>query len=79
MDGHRLAMIPNEKFKIKAEGYSDLDVTLRSQFATLEIGRGRHRNYLPLAFSEHGAVMLASVLSSHVAIEASIRVRRFVP
>jgi hypothetical protein len=31
---------------------------------------------LPYAFTEHGAVMLASVLSSAVAVEASIQVVR---
>ena len=50
---------------------------LRSQFATLEgQGRGRHRKYLPYAFTEHGAVMLASVLNSPIAVAASIQVVR---
>jgi hypothetical protein len=49
---------------------------LRSQFATLKTGRGRHRKYAPLAFTEHGAVMLASVLNSPQAVEASIFVVR---
>jgi hypothetical protein len=31
---------------------------------------------LPLAFTEHGAVMLASVLNSRIAVEASIQVVR---
>ena len=47
---------------------------LRSQFATLK--RGQHLKYKPYAFTEHGAVMLASVLNSSVAIEASIQVVR---
>lgn len=29
--------------------------SLRSQFATLKTGRGQHRQYLPYAFTEHGA------------------------
>ncbi len=37
---------------------------LRSQIATLKLGRGRHRKYLPYAFTEHGAIMAATVLSS---------------
>ncbi len=49
---------------------------LRSHFATLEAGRGRHRKYLPLAFTEHGALMAANVLSSRRAIEASLFVVR---
>src|SRR5687768_7694726 len=34
------------------------------------------RRYLPWAFTEHGAVMLASILSTPIAVEASIRVVR---
>jgi hypothetical protein len=49
---------------------------LRSQFATLNIGRGKHRKYLPYAFTEHGAVMLAAVLNSPVAIKASVQIVR---
>ncbi|MEW5993198.1 MAG: ORF6N domain-containing protein [Candidatus Zixiibacteriota bacterium] len=48
---------------------------LRSQFATSNKGRGGRR-HLPYAFTEHGAVMLASVLNSDRAIEASIFVVR---
>ena len=49
---------------------------LRSQTATLDVGRGRYRKYAPHVFTEHGAVMLASVLSSSVAIAASLHVVR---
>ena len=49
--------------------------SLRSQIATSNAGRGGRR-YLPYAFTEHGAVMLASVLNSPTAIEASIKVVR---
>jgi hypothetical protein len=47
---------------------------LRSQFATLK--RGQHIKHLPHVFTEHGAIMLASVLSSPSAIQASIFVVR---
>lgn len=50
--------------------------SLRSQIATLKPGRGKHRKYLPYAFTEHGAVMLASVLNSTIAVSASIEVVR---
>lgn len=46
---------------------------MRSQIATAS---KRNVRYTPWAFSEHGAVMLASVLNSPVAVEASIRVVR---
>jgi hypothetical protein len=49
---------------------------LRSQNATLKAGRGRHRKYLPFAFTEHGAIMAASVLNSATAIEVSVYVVR---
>jgi hypothetical protein len=49
---------------------------LRSQFATLESGRGRHRKYLPLAFTEHGAIMAATILKSPRATEISVFVVR---
>ena len=48
---------------------------LRRQIGTSKTGRGGRR-YLPYAFTEHGAVMLAAVLNSPVAVEASIQVVR---
>ncbi len=48
---------------------------LRSQIATSKPGRGGRR-HIPYAFTEHGAVMLASVLKSPRAVEASIFVAR---
>ena len=52
---------------------------LRSQFATLNAagtGRGQHRKYLPYAFTEHGAIMAATLLSSPRAVEVSVYVVR---
>jgi hypothetical protein len=46
----------------------------RSQFATLK--RGGNIKYAPYVFTEHGAVMLANVLKSPVAVRASIQVVR---
>ncbi len=48
---------------------------LTSQFVISKTGRGGRRR-LPYAFTEHGALMLASVLNSQRAIEASIFVVR---
>lgn len=50
------------------------DESLKSQNATLEESRGKHRKYLPYVFTEHGTVMLASVLKSQTAVEASIQI-----
>ena len=48
---------------------------LRSQFATANIGRGGRRS-LPYAFTEHGAIMAATVLNSEQAVEMSVFVVR---
>lgn len=45
------------------------------QNATSKKGRGGRRK-LPLVFTEHGAIMLASVLNSPVAVRASLQVVR---
>jgi hypothetical protein len=50
--------------------------TLRSQIVTLKRGRGQHPKYLPYAFTEHGAIMVATILNSPRAIEMSIYVVR---
>jgi len=49
--------------------------SLRSQIATSNNGRGGRR-YAPFAFTEHGAIMAASVLNSKRAIQMSIFVVR---
>lgn len=54
----------------------DVDRPLRSQNATLKPGRGQHRKYLPYVFTEHGAIMAASMLNSPRAVEMSVFVVR---
>jgi phage regulator Rha-like protein len=51
-------------------------LSLRSQIATLKAGRGQHRKYRPYAFTEHGAIMAASILNSSRAVEMSVYVIR---
>lgn len=53
---------------------SSLDDSLRSQIATLESQRGKHRKYLPYVFTEQGVSMLSAVLRSPTAIEVSIKI-----
>jgi hypothetical protein len=54
--------------------------SLRSQFATLDGGRGKYGKYLPYVFTEHGAVQASNVLNSPHAIAMGIYVvRMFVP
>jgi len=47
---------------------------LRSQNVTLE--QGRYSKYSPYAFTEHGILMLSSVLNSDKAIEVNIQIMR---
>lgn len=49
---------------------------LRLQFATLKAGRGQHRKYLPYVFTEHGAIMAATLLNSPRATALSVYVVR---
>ena len=49
---------------------------LRSQIVTLDNGRGKHRKYRPLAFTEQGVAMLSSVLKSEQAIHVNIEIMR---
>jgi len=51
--------------------------SLRSHFATSKTPSGRGgRRYLPYAFTEHGAIMAASILNSPRAVEVSVYVVR---
>jgi hypothetical protein len=58
-------------FQLTAQEYE----ALRSQFATPKQGRGGRR-FLPYAFTEHGAIMAATVLNSERAIKMSVFVVR---
>ena len=57
-------------FQLTAEEFTNL----KSQIATSSFHGGRR--YRPWVFTEHGALMLASVLNSEIAIHASVRVVR---
>jgi hypothetical protein len=50
--------------------------SLRSQIVTLKKGRGEHQKYLPFAFTEHGILMLSSILKSDKAIQTNIQIMR---
>ena len=57
-------------FQLTKEEYK----SLRSQFVTLK--RGQHSRYLPHVFTEHGILMLSSVLNSERAIQVNIQIMR---
>lgn len=46
-----------------------------SQFVILD-GKGQNIKYLPYAFTEHGVVMLASLLRSEIAVKMSVQITR---
>ena len=48
----------------------------RSQFVTLNKGRGNNFKYMPFAFTELGVAMLSSVLNSDIAIEINRNIMR---
>jgi hypothetical protein len=52
------------------------DTILRSQNTSPKQGRGRHRKYLPHAFTEQGVAMLSGVLNSDRAIRVNIAIMR---
>jgi hypothetical protein len=52
----------------------DENDSLRSQIVTLKNKRGKHRKYLPYAFTEQGVAMLSAVLHGETAIRTSIQI-----
>jgi len=49
---------------------------LRSQNVTLRKPHGKHSKYRPYAFTEHGILMLSSVLKSERAVQVNIQIMR---
>jgi len=73
----------NEQFKRNRKRFPDdfAFVLTREELTSLisqnAISRSHGgRRTLPIAFTEHGAIMLASVLNSEIAVQASVRVVR---
>ena len=69
---------PEFMFQLTAEEYESLRSqiaisNLKSQNAISKAGRGGRR-YLPYAFTEHGVIMLSSVLNSEIATQINIAV-----
>jgi hypothetical protein len=80
---------PEFMFQLTNDEYESLKSqiatsSLRSQIVTSKDGQGGRR-YLPFAFTEHGVIMLSSVLNSKIAtqiniavVKAFIDIRRFI-
>jgi hypothetical protein len=64
---------PDFAIRLNREEVAELR-RLRSQSVTLK--RGAHVKHAPLAFTEHGAIMAATVLNSRRAVQMSIFVVR---
>jgi len=64
-------------FQLTMEEAKELGPTrLRSQIVTLKKPQGKHIKYRPYAFTEHGILMLSSVLRSKRAIQVNIQIMR---
>ena len=59
-------------FKLNEDEFNNL----RSQFVTSSLEKHGGRRYLPYVFTEHGVIMLSSLLNSNVAIEVNKRIVR---
>ena len=73
-EGFAFQLTVKELRSLRSQFVTSSSTVLRSQIATSK-GRGGRR-YLPWVFTEHGAIMLASVLNSEIAVQASVRVVR---
>lgn len=68
-----IARFPEDfMFELTSDEWS----SLRSQIASLKIGRGKHPKYPPFAFTEQGVAMLSGILNSPRAIETNIAIMR---
>ncbi len=71
--------LTNEEYEVlrcKDSIQENFDNSIRSQFATLNenLGRGKHRKYLPYVFTEQGIAMLSGLLKNDIAIQVSINI-----
>ena len=67
---NRLRFPPDFAFQLTVQEFRNL----KSRIATSSFHGGKRK--LPLVFTEHGALMFASVLNSEIAAQASVRVVR---
>jgi hypothetical protein len=63
-------------FQLTMEEAKALDERLRSQIVTLKKSQGKNIKYRPYAFTEHGILMLSSVLKSERAVRVNIEIMR---
>lgn len=74
-DIFRFQLNENEWFDLRSQIVASTKINpLRSQNVTIESKRGKHRKYLPYAFTEQGVAMLSAVLRSDTAVNVSIQI-----
>ena len=61
-------------FEMTEQEYNSLIISLWSQFVTSNERGGRR--HMPFAFTEHGVIMLASLLRSEIAVQMSVQITR---
>ena len=61
-------------FEMTEQEYNSLIISLRSQIVTSNERGGRR--HMPFAFTEHGVIMLASLLRSEIAVQMSVQITR---
>jgi hypothetical protein len=72
-ENFRFQLTENEFNNLRSQfATSSYPEPLRSQIATLENMRGKHRKYIPYVFTEQGVAMLSAVLKSQTAVQTSI-------
>lgn len=71
---------PDFMFQLSMQEAKAVDPTgraiLRSQIVTLKSSQGKNIKYRPYAFTEHGILMLSSVLKSERAVQVNIQIMR---
>jgi hypothetical protein len=68
-----IQIVREQRFRLSSDGRR---VSFLTQDAILKKGRGRHRKYHPWVFTEHGAIMAATILNTVGAVEMSVYVDR---
>lgn len=69
------ATLKDSEFAEVIGNQKEMLVSLRSQEATInKSGRGQHAKYLPYAFTERGASMLATVIKGEAAAHITVRI-----
>jgi len=66
----------NETSRLRSQNATLKNSPSRSQTVTLKENRGKHRKYLPYAFTEQGVASLSGVLKSHAAANIHVSIMR---